>query len=161
MGKVIKGLSCILIILFMCSCLTKKSEDIPDIMISFTVSNLSDEEYSSISTYELSTPQKEDFKNIEFLLGLSNLQNMKVEIPNFRMISNEGGVSRYWCGDNMEYPYNENNGLYTDKFVLYSNDLDDQGIKDVFRNAKVKVSWTDNNEIKNKIYNLGDIMTFK
>ena len=161
MGKVITGLSCIFIILFMCSCLTKNSEDIPDIMISFTVSNLSDEEYSSIGTHELTNPKKEDFKNIEFQLGLNDLQNMNVEIPNFKMISNEGGVNRYWCAGNMEYPYDEENSLYHDKFIFYSKDLDNEGIKGVFRNAKVKVSWTENNESKSKIYKLGDIMTFK
>lgn len=46
--------------------------------------------------------------------------------------------------------------------MIVIKSLEQEEIKEVFKSAKVKISWTiENNEVKEKIFNLGDSIDFK
>ncbi|MGE5628590.1 MAG: hypothetical protein ACM3X7_10855 [Solirubrobacterales bacterium] len=166
MKKLITVIILLLTISFGVACTTKKS-DTPGISLKFDVTNLTDEDFRAVGTAEVPGAVKEDFKNIEFNLEVkhgSNISNRKIMVPNLRSVANSSTstINRYWFGeggsqDNM----NENFAKYTYKFVFYSKGMDEQAIKDLFKNQEVKVSWTTESGNQGKVLTLGDAIQFK
>ena len=123
------------------ACSSKKS-DAPGISLKFDVSNLTDEDFKAVGTKEVPGAVKEDFKNIAS--------------------SSSTNINRYWFGKvSSQDNTNENFAKYTHKFVFYSKGLDEQGIKDLFKSAEVKVSWTSGSKNQERVLKLGDVIQIK
>ena len=166
MKKLIAVIILLLTIFQGTACSSKKS-DAPDISLKFDVFNLTDEDFKAVGTKEVPGAVKEDFKNIEFTLDVEqggNISNRKITIPDFKSIasSSSTNINRYWFGKvSSQDNTNENFAKYTHKFVFYSKGLDEQGIKDLFKSAEVKVSWTSGSENQERVLKLGDVIQIK
>lgn len=152
--------------LIVTACTTKENKEEPKINLKFNVSNLTEEEFESLGTKELENPTKNDFKNIEFKLGVEHsnkISNRKIIVPSIKEIINLQYADRYWFGQgNSQDNEGENFAEYSEKIVFYSNGLKDEEIKEIFKSLEVKISWTvDNGENQEKIFNLGDVIEFR
>ena len=147
------------------ACDTAKPKDDPEINVKLTVSDLTDEDYESVGTKGLENPTKDDFKNIKFTLDVThsnNITNRNVVIPNIQKAINKYDKNRYWFGQTFKQDNeNENFAKYSDTMVLYSKGLDNKDIKEIFKSAVVKISWTDKDNGGEKEVNLSDIIQFK
>lgn len=167
MKKFIKTIIFILSIsLIVTACTTKENKEEPKISLKFNVSDLTEEEFKSVGAKELENPTKDDFKNVEFKLGVEHsnkISNRKITVPSIKEIINLQYADRYWFGEgNSQDNEGENFAEYSEKFVFYSNGLKEEEIKEIFKSSEVKISWTtDNYENKEKIFNLGDVIEFR
>jgi hypothetical protein len=167
MKRVISSIIFLLIVsLIIAACNETKIKDIPEINVQFRVSDLTDKEFESVGTNGLENPTKDDFKKIEFTLDVkqsNKILNRKITIPAISRVANSYDRVRYWFGSTYSQDNTQENfAKYGDKFLLYSKGLDEQGIKNIFKSAEVKVSWTlkgDGNE--ERAYKLGDIVQFE
>ncbi len=148
------------------ACHLVKAEEDPEIDLHFSASDLEDEEYESIGTTELENPTKADFKNIEFTLDVRHsdeITNRNIMIPEVKLAANSYDKERYWFGrsyrqDNPQ----ENFAQYSYSFVLYTQGLDEQGIRDIFKAKDVRISWVDEDDrYEEQVFNLGDILEFE
>lgn len=159
-------------IIFLCTllitsaCSPGKTNDIPDISLKFNVSSLTDEDFKSVGTAGIENPSKDDFKNVEFNLDVKNIDQIvdrKITVSGLKKFVDSYELNRYWFGSlSSQDNSSENFAMYEEKFVLYSRDMDEQDIKNIFTSAEVKVSWTTkvgNNE--ERVFKLGDIILFK
>lgn len=166
MKKFIKTIVFILgISLSVTACTIKKDKEEPKISLKFNVSDLAEEEFKSLGTKELEKPTKGDFKKIEFKLGIEHsnkISNRKIIVPNIKEIINSQYEDRYWFGEvNSQDNEGENFAEYSEKIVFYSNGLNEEEIKEIFKDSEVKISWTtDNGENQEKIFNLSDVIEF-
>lgn len=166
MKKLIMAIILLSTIVIMIACSIGDSKDEPEISLKFDVSNLTDNEFQYVGTKELENTTKEDFKNIEFALDVKNsnaISNRKITVPDFKKIANSYDRERYWFGNAYSQNNSEENfANYGYKFVFYSNELDEQDIKNIFNLAEAKVSWTKSDGTnEEKVFNLGDIIQFK
>lgn len=143
-----------------------KYKNEPQIIVKFSVSNLTDEEFMYVGTKGIDNPNKNDFKNIEFTLDVQNsdaISNRKITVPDLKSVVCSYDKSRYWFGnygsdDTPIHKYAQ----YSSKFVFYSRGLTEQDIKNIFNSSEVKISWTtSDSKDKEKIINLGDVIKFK
>lgn len=153
-------------LLIITTCTTENVKSEPEISLNFNVSNLTDEKFLYVGTKGLNNPTKNDFKNIEFTLGVKNLNtisNRKIIIPNLKKVSNSYDKERYWFGDSssQDSPM-QNFDQYGYKFMFYSNGLTEQDIKNIFNSSEVKVSWTTSNgKNEEKTIKLGEVIQFQ
>lgn len=166
MKKLIMAIILLSTIVIITACSIGDSKDEPKISLKFDVSNLTDNEFQYVGTKELENAIKEDFKNIEFTLDVKNsneISNRKITVPDFKKIANSYDRNRYWFGNAYSQDNSsENFANYGYKFVFYSNELDEQTIKNIFNLAEAKVSWTKSDGTnEEKVFNLGDIIQFK
>ena len=143
-----------------------KYKNNPQINVEFNVSNLNDEEYMYVGTKGIDNPTKNDFKNIEFSLDVTNsdaISNRNITIPNLKKVSNSYDKERYWFGpsDIDDSPMNKY-AKYSRQFVFYSKGLTEQDIKNIFNSSEVKISWTTSSgKDEEKIIKLGENNQFK
>ena len=162
MGKFTKTIILILgLSLIVTACTTKE----PKISLNFNVSDLTEEEFKSVGTKELENSTKYDFKNIEFKLDVEHsnkISNRKIIVPSIKEIIHLKYKDRYWFGEgNNQDNEGENFAKYSEKVVFYSNGLEEEEIKEIFKSSEVKVSWiTDTGENQEEIFNLGDVIEF-
>lgn len=167
MKKFIKTIIFILgISLIITACTIKEDIEDPKISFKFNVSNLTEEEFKSVGTKELENPTNDYFKNIEFNLNVENsnkISNRKITVPSIKEIINSKYEDRYWFGECTSQDNEEENFAgYSEKIVFYSNGLNQEEIKEIFKSSEVKISWTtDNGKNQEKIFNLGDVIEFK
>ena len=166
MKKFIKTIVFILgISLIVTACTAKKDKEEPKISLKFNVSDLAEEEFKSVGTKELEKPTKDDLKKFEFKLDIEHsnkISNRKITVPNIKEIINSQYEDRYWFGEgNSQDNEGENFAEYSEKIVFYSNGLNEEEIKEIFKSSEVKISWTtDNGENQEKIFNLSDVIEF-
>ena len=147
------------------ACNVKKEED-PIITIAFSASELSDEDYESVGTAGLENPKKEEFKKIEFSLEVkqsNEITDRSIVVPDIKKVVNSKDPERYWSGSfsRQDNPQ-ENFARYDYSFVLYTKELDEQEIRDLFESEKVRISYTDKNDVyKEEAFTLSDILQFK
>lgn len=151
--------------LIMTACTTKENKEDPEITLEFNVSSLTEEEYKSVGTKGLENPIKDDFKKIDFKLKVEyskKISNRKITVPNFKEIINSKYNDRYWFGESSSQDNkSENFAEYNESIVFYSKGLEEEEIKEIFKSAEVKISWTtDNGENQEKVFNLGDMVEF-
>lgn len=156
----------LIISLIITACSATKIINNPEINVQFRVSDLTDKEFESVGTKGLENPTKDYFKNIEFTLDIkqsNKISNRNIIIPDIKKIANSYDRERYWFGQSYNQDNSQENfAKYGDKFVLYSKGLDEQGIKNIFKSAEVKVSWTAKEGTnEERVFKLGDIIQFK
>jgi hypothetical protein len=166
MKRIIVALVLISIILAIGIYSVDRYKNNPQISVKFNVSNLTDEEFMYVGTKRLDNPTKNDFKNIEFTLDVKNsdaISNRKITVPDLKAVVSSYDKNRYWFGNygSDDSPVNKY-AQYDSKFVIYSNGLTDQDIKNIFNSSEVKISWTTSDcKDEEKIINLGDIIEFE
>lgn len=167
MKKFIKTIVFILgVSLIITACTTKEDKEEPKISLKFNASDLTEEEFKSVGTKALENPTKDDFKNIAFKLDVEHsnkISNRKITVPSIKEIINSQYEDRYWFGEgNSQDNEGENFARYSEKIVFYSNGLEEEEIKEIFKSSEVKISWTtDNGKNQEKIFNLGDVIEFR
>jgi len=159
-----KGISVLLlVIIILCSSLTAcQSKAELKMNATLTISKLSDSDFQEIGTKDVT---KDDFRKVKFSYDMENcgkLSNRKIAIPELRGIMNAYDVERYWYGSSTK---NDNVGadyvLYSNDIMFYSKGLDNEGIKSVFKDAKINISWTDEGgKDTSDTINLSDIIIF-
>lgn len=152
--------------LIITACNEGKIKDDPEINVQFRVYDLSDKDFQSVGTKGLENPTKDDFKNIVFRLAVkqsNKISNRKIIIPDIKKMANSYDRERYWFGEsNRRDNSREKFAEYGEKFVFYSKGLDEQAIKNIFKSAEVKVSWTTKNgNNEESVFKLCDIIQFK
>ena len=161
----------IITIIFICTFLITsvwsivKTDNIPEINLKVNVSSLTDEDYSYVGTTGIDNPTKDDFKNIKFTLDIKNLGrvvNRKITVPTMKRVLDSYELNRYWFGSlSSQDNLSENFAMYNEELVLYSRNLDEQAIRNIFSTAEVKVSWTTKEgSFEERMFNLGDIILF-
>lgn len=166
MKKIINSIVFILSLsLILMSCTTKEDKEGAKISLTFNVSTLTEEEFKLVGTKGLENPTGNDFKNIEFKLEVDHsgkVSNRKIIVPSIKEIINSKYEDRYWFEESSRQDNeSENFAEYSEKIVFYSNGLDEEEIKEMFKSAEVKVYWrTDDDENQEKTFNLGDVIEF-
>lgn len=87
----------------------------------------------------------------------------KLQFLILKKTANSYDRERYWFGDAYSQDNSEENfANYGYKFVFYSNELDEQNIKNIFNLAEVKVFWAKSDgKNEEKVFNLGHIIQVK
>ncbi len=160
---------CILILTILSIGLTACNEikvDDPSITIKCHATELSDDDYKSIGTEGLENPKKEDFRNIEFTLDVKHSEDItdrNIVVPDIKQVVIAKDPDRYRFGSYSQQDNpQENFAHYGYSFVLYTQGLDEQGIRDIFDSLDVRVAYTDKNDVyQEEVFMLSDILEFK
>jgi hypothetical protein len=155
------GLFCLLL-------LTACNNKEPLIEIEAKVSPISDGEYSKVGgTKDLIDPKQKDFKVIDFTFNMEHtdaVTNRQIEMFEDWKITLDSidGIQRNWYGSASEQDNtSENFAEYQQETVFYAKGLSDEDIKKAFSDAKITVSWKDNNnEKKEKQFHIADLIEF-
>lgn len=150
-------------LLVLVSCEQKKANENPIISASFVISNLSDEDFSSIGTTQVT---KSDFKKVFFSLDMKhndNITERSISIPVFKEIVNSyDNIERYWFGNNTKIDNkSENYTYYETNFILYIGNLSDDEIASIFNSENISISYMENDENKQEIINLEKILKYE
>lgn len=148
--------------------LTACNTEEPLIEIEVKVSSISDDEYNNVgATKDLIDPKQEDFKVLEYTFNMKHtdaVTNRQIEINgHWRNILNSiDEIDRYWYGNTSSQDNaSENFAEYQQEIVFYAKGLSEEDIKKAFSDAKLTVSWTDNNnEKEEKQYKIADLIEF-
>ncbi|SDM91590.1 hypothetical protein SAMN05518871_102556 [Psychrobacillus sp. OK028] len=148
--------------------LTACNNEEPLIEIEVKISSISDDEYSNVgATKDLIEPKQEDFKVLEFTFNMKHtdaVTNRKVEMFEDwkKTLDSIDGIDRYWYGSaSSQDNASENFAEYQQEIVFYAKGLSEEDIKNAFSDAKLTVSWTDNNfEQDEKQYKIADLLEF-
>lgn len=167
MKRFITSFAFLLIVsLIITACNTTKVKDNPEINVQFIVSGLTDKEFESVGTEGFENPTKDDFKNIEFTLDVkqsNKISNRKIIMPDIKRLTYSHDIQRYRFGQSYSQDNSQDNfAKYGENFMFYSKGLHEQDIRNIFKSAEVKVSWTTkdgNNE--ERFFKLGDIIQFE
>ncbi|MBU8878292.1 hypothetical protein BGM26_04730 [Bacillus sp. FJAT-29790] len=163
-----KELSLLLTELFCLLLLTACNNKEPLIEIEMKVSPISDEAYGVVGgTKVLIEPKQEDFKILDFKFNMEHtdvVTNRQIEMFEDwkKTLDSIDEIQRYWNGSASEKDNaSENFAEYKQEIVFYAKGLSDEDIKKAFKDAKITVAWTDNNnEQKEKQYNITDLIEF-
>ena len=133
-----------------------------NIKASLSVLKLSEEDFQYIGT---SGVEKEDFRKVNFQLNVdynSRVTNRKITVPDLREVMNSYDIERYWYGNSTKSDNPKEDVLYANDIMFYTKGLDNEGIEDVFDEAQVRVTWTDEDgSEKEEIVNLAEIIEFE
>ena len=148
------------------ACSNVFEEEKPNITVTLNISNLTDDEFKDVGTKSLEDTNKDDFKNIQFTLEVEHsnmIKNREIVCPSIKEILYSKNKERYWFGErNSQDNKGENFAKYNEKIVFYSDGLDENDIREIFKGEKVKVSWTTSKgEKKEESINLVDTVEFK
>lgn len=162
-NKCIMIFLCIVLVLNLVGC---KSEDYVYIETNFVISNLSDEDFQEIGTTN-ETNTKEDYKKLKLVLDMKHgkeITNRKVYVPSqdhFKELLNTYDNEEHYlfgnstCIDNSS----ENLAYYEINIIMYTKNLDDNDIKNIFKSEEISISYLDKNHIQQtKIIKLSDLI---
>ncbi|WP_313128335.1 hypothetical protein [Anaerocolumna sp.] len=140
----------------------KKNENLT-INASLVVSNLSDEDFSSIGTKNVA---KSDFKKVIFIFDMNHndkISERTISIPIFKKVVNSyDNVKRYWFGkDTTIDNISENYAYYESNFILFTRNLSKDEIANIFHSENISISYMENDENKEEIINLKKIIKFE
>ena len=158
----------LLFVCFFFLLLTACNNEEPLIDIEVKVSSISGDEYSKVgATKDLIEPKQEDFKVLEYTFNIKHtdaVTNRQIEsFEDWRKTLNSiDEIDRYWYGSaSSQDNASENFAEYQYKLVYYAKGLSEEDIKKAFSDAKLTVSWTDNNnEQEEKQYKIADLIEF-
>ena len=148
------------------ACSNVSEEEKPNITVTLNISNLTNDEFNDVGAKSLEDTNKDDFKNIQFTLEVEHsnmIKNREIVCPSIKEILYSKNKERYWFGEgNSQDNKGENFAKYNEKIVFYSDGLDENDIREIFKGEKVKVSWTKSKgEKKEESINLVDTVEFK
>lgn len=163
-----KKINLLFAFLFFLLILTACNNNKPLIDVETKVSSISDEEYDKVGgTKDLIEPKQEDFKVLNFTFYMEHtdgVTNRQIEITkDWRTTINSiDEIDRYWYGSASEQDNAaENFAEYQQEIVFYAKGLSEEDIKKAFSDAKLTVSWTDNNNVQEeKQYKIADLIEF-
>jgi hypothetical protein len=153
----------VLLLLLLTAC--NKVEEQP-LETEVKVSSISDEDYTKGDlTKDLIEPKKEDFKTFEFIINLKNTDSIvdreiKMYVDWNQTVDSLKGVRRSWYGKSSEQLNKSKESLeYKQDVIFYANGLSKVEMNKAFADAKITVSWNDdNNERKEKQINIVDLL---
>lgn len=149
-------------IIGMTACMTPDKKHNPDIKTTFTVTKLTDDDFTSVGAATGST--KEDFRKVYFSIHVKQskyLSNRKINVPDLKNIMNSYDMERYWYGKNMTWDNPTEDAEYTYDIMFYSKKLTDEDIKSIFKDSQIVISWINNKYIEESTsINLSDILVF-
>lgn len=123
------------------------------------IHTLTDAEFDYVGTKGIENPQKEDFREFVLLVETKNfkeLSDYEVILPDFKEIINSIDGDRYWSGNGGNY-----NGKLNKEFVFFSRGLNEDDIKNAFRNKIIKITWkTKGNENKVEQFDVSEFIQF-
>lgn len=146
---------------FLTAC-NSKNENTHDINVLFTVSQLSEEDFTFVG---MKDGNKDDFRKVHFSLTIENsasMLNRTVNIPDLKEIMNSFDIERYWYGDYSAKDNATEDVEYTYDIMFLSKDLSDEDIKTIFEDRQVVIVWNDKKDIVEKeVYKLSELILFK
>lgn len=145
--------------LIACGKINKPEE--PKVNLTLKISDLTEEEFKEIGTKEIENATRKDFKKAEFILEAEfsyKVIDRKIEIPSIKSIISSIPGERYWYGSsNSQDNIGEKVAKYNEKVVFLSKGLEDDEIKDIFKGAEVKITWSElKDNVNEKTMNLID-----
>lgn len=147
----------------MTACRKESSLKEPDIKAVVSVAPVTEEEYGSIGTYNLTKPSIEDFKNVLIKLDVKaakGVTNRRIEFPENKDILNKLTSDRYWYGGySTEDNGDTSDAHYETHFVMYAGNLTTEDIKELLGDFTMKINWNLKDREGQRIIKTGDIIT--
>ncbi|MFF5995117.1 hypothetical protein AAGS61_10210 [Lysinibacillus sp. KU-BSD001] len=127
-----------------------------EINVSFTISPISDEEFSKVGGID--QPNQEDFKMLDFELNVElpngTVSSEKVRFDNLRETLNTiDGTERYWYGSGWEYELNMKRQI-----VIYTKGVSNEQLTKAFEETEIHIVWMEDEKQHTRTYNLAEIL---
>lgn len=168
MNKVMKK-KCILFFLsllsliILISCEKNKVIGNETIDTSLVISSLSDEDFANIGTTNVI---KEDFKKVNFIFNMKHNEKITkrtISVPIFKDVVNTyDKTERYWFGNNTRIDnISENYAYYETTFIMYTGNLSEDEITNIFRSESILVSYMENDKNKKELISVEKILKYE
>lgn len=136
------------------------------VIIKPQIASLTDEEFSYVGTHEIPEATKDDFQMFTFTFKVEHDQNIiSREVVMFDdwkdLMKSIDGTDRYWYGSGWELDNNnEDYAEYYREFVLYTKDVSEEELRQVFEKVVIQVKLTSKEEQLIKEYRISDYLEF-